>query len=72
MPWLSKPATPNEKPVQKGYSFSISITDKQDSTKKVSLYIGLSFSEGRLVREFLVFALQNQFRQSAQASIDSI
>jgi len=56
-PWMSK----EEKPVQKGFSFSITTTDKQDSTSKNSLYIGLSFAEGRLVREFLMFALQKSF-----------
>lgn len=55
--WMSK----DEKPVQKGYSFSITISDKQDSTSKTSLYIGLSFAEGRLIREFLISALQTQF-----------
>jgi hypothetical protein len=56
-PWMSK----EEKPVQKGFSFSITTTDKQDSTSKNSLYIGLSFAEGRLAREFLMFALQKSF-----------
>lgn len=56
-PWMSK----EEKPLQKGFSFSITTTDKQDSTSKNSLYIGLSFAEGRLVREFLMFALQKSF-----------
>lgn len=60
VPWLSKPSE-GEKPVQKGYSFSINITDKQDSTAKNALYIGLNFSEARLVREYLVHCLQKAF-----------
>lgn len=72
VPWLNKPATPAEKPVQKGYSFSITISDKQDSTSKVSLYIGLSFPEGRLIREFLIYALRNQFAPNVPVSVDDI
>ena len=60
VPWLSK-AAEGEKPVQKGYSFSINIVDKQDSTAKNALYIGLTFSEARLIREYLVHCLQKAF-----------
>lgn len=71
VPWMNKPATPNEKPTQRGFSFSIAIADKQDSTSKNSLYIGITFPEGRLIREFLVHALQTQFSKAAVVS-DSI
>lgn len=67
VPWMSK----DEKPIQKGYSFSITITDKQDSTSKVSLYIGINFAEGRLIREYLMYALSNSF-ESKIATIDTI
>jgi hypothetical protein len=63
-PWMNKPVD-GEKPVQRGFSFSITSADKQDSTTKTSLYIGLTFPEGRLIREFLVFALQSQFAKAA-------
>jgi hypothetical protein len=59
-PWLTKPAE-GEKPLQKGFTFSVNITDKQDSTAKNALYIGLTFSEGRLIREYLIHCLQKAF-----------
>jgi hypothetical protein len=71
VPWLNKPANPTDKPTQRGFSFSISIADKQDSTTKNSLYIGITFPEGRLIREFLVHALQSQFSRAASVA-DSI
>lgn len=70
-PWMNKPAAPTDKPSQRGFSFSVTSADKQDSTTKNSLYIGLTFAEGRLIREFLVFALQSQFTRSANANIVS-
>jgi len=60
IPWLNKPAD-GEKPVQKGHSFSINITDKEDSTKKNALYFGFTFPEARLIREFLIYSLQRSF-----------
>lgn len=67
-PWMEKLSQESLdeglKPSCKGYSFSITCTDKQDSTSKVSLYIGLTFAEGRLIREFLIYALQNAFSNS--------
>jgi hypothetical protein len=61
--WLSKPDPnkPDEKPQPKGYSFSITLTDKEDSTRKISWYIGLTFAESRLIREFLIYALNRMF-----------
>jgi hypothetical protein len=59
-PWLNKPAE-GEKPVQKGFTFSVNITDKQDSTAKNALYIGLNFAEARLIREYLIHCLQKAF-----------
>ena len=64
-PWMNKLSEESikagEKPVCKGYSFSVTITDKQDSTAKNSFYIGLNFAEGRLIREYLMFALAKSF-----------
>ena len=62
--WLTKldPTKPDEKQQAKGYSFSITLTDKEDSTKKISFYIGLTFAEARLIREFLAFSLQRSFQ----------
>jgi len=59
-PWMNK-VDDGQKPTQRGYSFSITITDKQDSSVKNSFYIGLTFPEGRLIREFLIQALAKQF-----------
>lgn len=46
---------------QQGFSFSISVGNKQDTTQKNSFYIGLNFGEARLIREFLIHALQTFF-----------
>lgn len=59
-PWMNK-VPEGEKPTQKGYSFSITVTDKEDSTSKNSFYIGLTFPEARLIREFLIFSLRKTF-----------
>lgn len=59
-PWMSK-ATADEPAVIKGYSFSISVGNKQDSTSKIAYYIGLTFPEARLIREYLLFALNRHF-----------
>lgn len=59
--WLTKPTDPKEQPQPRGYSFSITCTSKEDSTQKNSFYIGLTFSEARLVREFLIYSLQRLF-----------
>jgi hypothetical protein len=56
-PWIDK--TNNQ---QKGYSFTITVTSKEDSTHKNPFYIGLTFAEGRLIREFLIFTLNSHFQ----------
>ena len=56
-PWMSKDATP----VCKGYSFSVTVTDKQDSSFKNAFYIGFSFAEAREIREFLIFIMHDHF-----------
>ena len=59
--WQTKPENPTDKPIIKGYTFSINIKDKEDSTKSNAFFIGLSFAEGRLIREFLIYSLNNAF-----------
>lgn len=76
-PWKMKDS--NE---QRGFSFSVTVTDKEDSSvPKNSFYIGLNFAEGRLVREYLMTALHKSFdvdfsgpaqAQAPAASDDSI
>lgn len=63
VPWMNK-VPEGEKPTQKGYSFSITVTDKEDSTSKNSFYIGLTFAEARLIKEFLIFSLRKTFVRS--------
>jgi hypothetical protein len=55
-PWLDQTT---QKP--KGYSFSISVQSKQDSSYKNAFYIGLTFAEARLIREFLIFTMHRHF-----------
>jgi hypothetical protein len=57
-PWLDK-----QTKAPKGFSFSITVANKQDSTFKNSFYIGLTFAEARLVREFMVFCLHTHFQR---------
>lgn len=67
-PWMNKVAE-GEKSTQRGFSFSISSMSKEDTTQKNSFYIGLTFAEARLIREFLIFALQKSFVRDAAPSI---
>lgn len=59
VPWMSQDATP----VIKGYSFSVTVGSKQDSAFKNSFYIGLTFAEGRLIREFLINSIHKHFNR---------
>jgi hypothetical protein len=61
-PWMDK-ADPS-KPIVKGYSFSITVSNKQDTSFKNSFYIGFNFAEARLIREFLINCLSKQFNSS--------
>ena len=71
-PWMNK-VPEGEKPTQRGFSFSITVTDKEDSSAKNSLYIGLTFPEGRLIREYLISALSKSFiKESRNPNQDSI
>lgn len=49
--------------VAKGYSFSVNVQNKQDSSYKNSFYIGLTFAEARLIREFIIFAIHRYFNK---------
>ncbi len=49
---------------QKGFSFSITVTNKQDASYKNAFYIGFSFEEARTLREALVYALHRQFEKT--------
>jgi hypothetical protein len=46
---------------QKGFSFSVTVTNKQDASYKNSFYIGFTFEEARTLREALVYSLHRQF-----------
>lgn len=46
----------------KGYSFSVTVSDKQNANYKNSLYLGINFAEGRLLREFLTYAMRKHFK----------
>jgi hypothetical protein len=72
VPWFNKPTTAGEKPVQKGFSFSISVTDKQDSTTKNAFYIGITFPEGRLIRAYLDNALNKSFENAEVVESEGI
>lgn len=75
-PWLERLSEESikegKKPNQKGFSFSVTVTDKQDSTTKNSFYIGLTYAEGRLIREYLIFALSKSFEVSVKALQDPL
>ena len=46
---------------QVGFSYSINKEDKQDSTNKVSFIIGFTFGEARLLKQYLMKALDSSF-----------
>lgn len=56
-PWKNQDGT------QKGFSFSITSTNKQNPTIKNSFYIGFTYDEARLIREFLVYTLHSHFQK---------
>jgi len=59
-PWMQGEGTAA---TQRGYSFSITVGSKQDSAFKNSFYIGLTFAEARLIREFIVNAMHKHFNR---------
>jgi lysyl-tRNA synthetase class I len=61
VPYIPKSKNPEEKSVQSGFSFSITVTDKENNSKN-SFYIALKYHEAREVREFLIFFFFLHFR----------
>lgn len=57
-PWMQT----GESATQRGFSFSVSIPNKENANEKNSFYIGLTFAEARLIREFLVYIIHRHFQ----------
>tara|TARA_Y100000310_G_C20602134_1_gene773601 strand:+ start:807 stop:1352 length:546 start_codon:yes stop_codon:yes gene_type:complete len=51
---------------QKGFSYLVSKESKEDSTQKSSFIIGFTFPELRLLKEHLIFILQESFKITDQ------
>ena len=51
---------------QIGYSFSVNKQDTEDSTNKVGFIIGFNFPEGRYLREYLLYLLNDWFKNNEQ------
>jgi hypothetical protein len=45
----------------KGYSFSVSVKNKSNPDYKNSFYIGFTYAEGRVIREYLIYCLHQAF-----------
>lgn len=56
-PWMSA----DEKPVLRGFSFAVTINDKENSANSNKFHISISLAEGRYLREFLIWVLQQHF-----------
>lgn len=69
IPWMSTPIADEDgnRPAAaiKGYSFTINVGAKTDPNK-ASFYIGLTFAEARLIREYLVHYLHKTFNAKSQ------
>ena len=65
IPWFSKPIEEGAKPEQRGFSFSITVGGKEDATKN-AFYIGFTFPEARLIREYLINCLNSHFNSSRE------
>ena len=57
---------------QVGYSYIVNKADKQNSENKQSYLIGFYFNEGRLLKEFLSYALSCTFESQRIESIKKI
>ncbi len=55
--WMSA----DEVPVLKGYSFGVTINNKENSADSNKFFIGISIAEGRYLREFLIWVLNSHF-----------
>jgi hypothetical protein len=60
VPWFPK-VPEGTKVEQRGFSFSITIASKDENVKGNAFYIGFSFPEARLIREFLANCLNSHF-----------
>lgn len=60
----------DESKKQTGFSFSISVVDKNDKNNKNPFYIGLNFAEARHLKEYLIFILHKTFKRNFSASIE--
>lgn len=73
VPWMTTPVEDDEgvRPpaTQRGFSFSISINNKDDASNKNSFFIGLTLPEARLVREYLIFCLHTIFQKTVSQTI---
>lgn len=67
VPWFPK-SSGSETPQQKGFSFSITVGNKEDSSVKNAFYIGFNFPEARLIREYLINILNNHFNYERENS----
>jgi hypothetical protein len=67
-PWMSKAFTDGEGNAhpasQNGYSFTITVKNKQDTSQSNAFYIGLNFAEARYIREFLIHSMHKHFRKT--------
>ncbi len=48
----------------RGFSFAVTMTDKENREYKNAFYIGLTFAEGRLLREFLSYSMRKHFKMA--------
>lgn len=71
-PWMSKPFNEGEKPQQRGFSFTINITNKEDKEYKNAFYLGFSWSEARLVKEALINTLNSHFNKKRQDFLNGL
>lgn len=57
---------------QSGFSFTVSVIDKQDTTQKNPFYIALTFAEARYIREYLLFCIHKYFNSFQNRQTPSI
>jgi hypothetical protein len=69
-PWMSKPINEGDKPEIKGFSFTINISSKLDTSYKNAFYIGFNFAEGRLLKEYLVNTLNSHFNKNRETFLN--
>jgi len=71
-PWISTPVPDMDgtklPPVQQGFSFAVTGTNKTDASVKNHFYIGLTYAEARYIKEFLLHYLSTTFRHNTVAA----